>query len=271
MTAINAWAGKDSATVYTDGSWIADDGRLAWIAPKVVPLPHMTAAMVVRGNSQTIHALNSYLPALLTSFDQAVREAGPMMLDPPKDLRAAMGPESFGGWQIMLLGYSEHIASFTGVFMQGTVENGERGWKVEPFMRLVSPLSPDLASHVEPMQSDPGAIEAGGIMDRQRRILNTDPAGVPGYVVGGFCQRTHITREGITTAIVRRWGTRSGSRSIAASATLPTGMTPFAKQRWPAHEGAADRRVHADAAGGPEAAPALPGATPPGRARRPRP
>lgn len=210
MTAINAWAGKDSATVYTDGSWIADDGRLAWIAPKVVPLPHMTAAMVVRGNSQTIHALNSYLPALLTSFDQAVREAGPMMLDPPKDLRAAMGPESFGGWQIMLLGYSEHIASFTGVFMQGTVENGERGWKVEPFMRLVSPLSPDLASHVEPMQSDPGAIEAGGIMDRQRRILNTDPAGVPGYVVGGFCQRTHITREGITTAIVRRWGDAIG-------------------------------------------------------------
>jgi hypothetical protein len=227
MTAINAWAGKDSATVYTDAAWVGPDGRLLWIAPKVVPLPHITAAMVVRGNSQTIHALQSHLPALLTSFDQAVREAGPMMLDPPKDLRAAMGPESFGGWQVMLLGYSEHMGSFAGAFMQGTIENGEPGWKVDPFMRLASPMSDDLAAKVEPMNDDPGPRGAGAIMDRQRRILNTDPAGVPGYVVGGFCQRTHITREGITTTIVRRWPDKIGEPIAGPIKAKGSARDPF--------------------------------------------
>ncbi|MCJ2131581.1 hypothetical protein [Methylobacterium sp. E-045] len=210
MTAINAWAAKDSATVYTDGAWIGDDGRLLWIAPKVVPLPHMNACMVVRGNSQTIHVLQSHLPSLFTSFDQAVRDVGPLILNPPPNLRAAMGPKSFNGWQLMLLGYSEHVGQFAGAFMQGTIEYGEPGWKTEPFVRLLTPLSPDLVAHVEPMHGDPGASEAGAVMDRQRRILNTDPAGVPGYVVGGFCQRTHITREGITTSIVRRWPDKIG-------------------------------------------------------------
>lgn len=210
MTAINAWAEADSATVYTDGAWIEDDGRLLWIAPKVVPLPHITSAMVVRGNSQTIHLLQSYLPGLLTSFDQAVREAGVMMLDPPSQLRAAMGPESFGSWQLMLLGYSDHIGRFAGAFMQGTLENGEAGWKVEPFTRLLSPLSPELAAQVEPMETDSGASEASEIMERQRSIPNTDPAGVTGFVVGGFCQRTCITREGISTTIIRRWEDKVG-------------------------------------------------------------
>lgn len=214
MTAINAWAGKDSATVYTDGAWIADDGRLLWIAPKVLPLPHITAAMVVRGNSQTIHVLNSHLPGLLTSFDQAVRDTGVMMMDPPEHLRAAMGPESFGGWQIMLMGYSETVSGFAGVFMQGTRQNSGADWKVEPFDRLVTPMSPDLAAHVESMEADPGEAEAGAIMERQRHIANADPAGVRGYVVGGFCQRTHITIEGITSRIVARWSDRIGQRLV---------------------------------------------------------
>ncbi|MCJ2043008.1 hypothetical protein MKK58_00340 [Methylobacterium sp. J-078] len=230
MTAINAWAGKDSATVYTDAAWIDGDGKLIFVAPKALPLAHMSAALVVRGSSHQVRAMESYFPSVFTSVDHAFANFSEAMEKVPPPYADSIGPQSMGSWQAVLVGYSDALERFVGVFFRGTKGGLEAGWTTQPFERFLTPESEAFQASVSGIDSDPGPDAAADIMERQRALVGP-VNGVEGnpvvHVTGGFCLRTHITREGISTTIIRRWPDRIGEPLAQRAKAKGSARDPF--------------------------------------------
>lgn len=230
MTAINAWAGKDSATVYSDGAWIDGDGKLIFVAPKVLPLPHMSAALVVRGSSPQVRAMESYFPSVFTSVDHAFANFSEAMEKAPAPYADAVGPHSMGSWQAVLVGYSDALDRFVGVFFKSAKNDPVAGWTAQPFERFLTPESDAFQASVTGIDADPGSDKAADIMDRQRDLVGPIN-GVEGnpvvHVTGGFCLRTHINRSTVTSEIVRRWPYVIGERLAGRSKVKGSARDPF--------------------------------------------
>lgn len=250
MTAINAWAGNDSATVYTDGAWIDGDGKLLFTAPKVVALPHMSAALVVRGASPQVRAMEAYFPAVFTSLDQAFARFGDAMEAVPPAFAEAIGPHTLGSWQAVLVGYSDVMGRFIGVFFSGNKEGPEAGWTGQGFERFLTPESDDFKLSVDGIDADPGPDAAADLMERQRALVGpiNGVAGNPVvHVTGGFCQRTHITRGVVRSYIVRRWPDEIGQRLCAPRKPKGSARDPFRHlDLSPEQDAALRHREHAE-------------------------
>ncbi|PTE07393.1 hypothetical protein [Mesorhizobium helmanticense] len=191
MTAINILKLADSVHLLTDGRVGA--GLAFGTVAKVMPLPHLTAAVATRGPARLLGLMSLMLCAEGTSdFDDLVGELS--------RLQWICGQQG-EPWQVETLA-AEFDVVVAGIGSKGPAaymvsNHGKNGlgepWEVFDIPQVLAtpPVSQSLFDEV--FGADDPLAEMPRLVDAQR----VHPS------IGGFAQLTSITADGISTRIVR--------------------------------------------------------------------
>lgn len=191
MTAINAFTTAGAVHLLTDGLVGAEDvyGTIA----KVMPLPHLNAALATRGPARLLGLMSLVLQAKTSTFADVVHELGRLQ---------AICDELSEPWQVETL-RQEFDLCLVGIGEEGpsirfVSNHGRHGTTpqevLSPQILVTPPVGPELFNRFA--AADDRLAIAVEIIEAQR----ADP------VVGGFAQLTTVTASGIETRIVRHWG-----------------------------------------------------------------
>lgn len=202
MTALNAILRPDAAYVITDGeTW---EGRAgvpgceAVSRPKVLPLPHMNAALASRGSAALLPILYSRIVHLRSTFEEAAAFLGTDLRDTVTGMRQKM--PDLATHDVVLIGWPEMR---DGPECWLAVDHANWGLPSFQAIRVSGVVSPDDGSlaarmggrHVhEDPRFDPEE-EAAALIEAQGAI--------PAACVGAFVQFTTIRRDRIETRIVK--------------------------------------------------------------------
>lgn len=210
MTACNVHITPTKADIYTDGAWLRPDGTLDHVRPKVALLPHLPAVITTQGGSDLLALVAPHFERLFSTFDEMVAGAPAFMREPPEQLRPYL--RSFAVERVFLIGFSEAAGEMQGFYLQSVDVPGLAAWETAEFTISVTPSTPAIAATLrpDPMIDQPHYNLA--LMQQQRGISGDIGNGVFAHAVGGFCQLTTITEDGIETGILVRWPDQVGER-----------------------------------------------------------
>lgn len=178
-------------------------------------MPHLNAVLVMRGASDADAAFQTTIASLFTSFDhlafgleQATRE-----------LMAAR-PDIFDGeipFQLYACGWSEYhnAGRVIGILQGETLEVQDLAGNTSPWgdgiaRRLaLQGISDATSDDFDPVRNGVALMEA------QRAELIVPAGWGACHTVRGFAQLTTITRDCITTRVLKRWPDQIGQRIAA--------------------------------------------------------
>ena len=223
MTAISIIRQRDQIHVLSDGAFYKPDGTLTNIAPKVFPLPHMSAAIAFRGSQRFIKPFYTRMMDCNFNLDN---------LDHLLLVAAMWGREAFDEQEqadydnhadLFLAGYSDARARFESYVMPTHDRYSEtpgfelcRAFELFDLPEVAVTPQPTAREYSAVAWIEPPSTEAFDpvrdgtkLMEAQRLCAgNLDsrvPDGLQGYGVGGFIMLTTITRYSIHQSILRRW------------------------------------------------------------------
>jgi hypothetical protein len=191
---------RDAAHILADGAAVAPDGKIVGAVAKIMPLPHLGAAIALRGDVE----MTAQLPLLGLAHDLAeLRHLGEECL---RTIRAASREAEL------------YVASLEGCFAvtaAGTTEI--ESFALAPADRAICA---DL-SFLYGRTADMVDAEVDGL--KIMEVLRRHPVrGANGAIIrlGGHVQIASVTPAGITTRILRGGPTRSMGRGLAAACSL---------------------------------------------------
>lgn len=201
MTALNAILRADAAYVITDGqTWEGRAGVPSCEAvprPKVLPLPHMNAALACRGSAALLPILYSRIVHLRSTFEEAAASLGTDLQDAVTGMRHKM--PDLASHDVVLIGWPD---TREGPECWLAVDHPK--WGPPPFqpVRVSGLVSPDDGSLAERMggrhvHEDPTfnpETEATALIEAQGAMSH-------GFA-GTFVQLTTIRRNSINARIV---------------------------------------------------------------------
>ncbi len=202
MTALNAILRSDAAYVITDGeTWEGRAGVPGCEAvprPKVLPLPHLNAALASRGSAALLPILYSRIVHLRSTFEEAAAFLGADLQDAVTGMRQKM--PDLATHDVVLIGWPELRE---GPECWLAVDHSKWGPPSFQPLRVSGVVSPDDGSLAERMagrkvHEDPGfdpETEAAALIEAQ--------GAMPKGCVGAFVQLTTIRRDRIETRIVK--------------------------------------------------------------------
>lgn len=202
MTALNVIIQADRVHLISDGAGTGADGKFAHLTHKVVPLPHLSAAVGVRGVQALRNASIDVVSACATSFDGLRANLGPTLRAAFEPHEAAwlkqFGPE-FAKAEIVVAGWSERRGP-TGFVLATSDTNAASGlpaWTpVDIPGAYFSPSNESLSAEFAPLQLDFDEARAVELIERQA-ALRSD--------VGGFVQISTVRRHAIESRILKNW------------------------------------------------------------------
>jgi len=213
MSAINVLIQTDRAHLYTDAAIYQPDGELVGIGPKVRMMPHINAAMAMRGAFLGLAPIAEELSAA-PSFD-ALR-AG--IIDCLKKCAASYahlldqcsaGPD----FEVVIAGISET----TGPSAYLVASHSRYGdpWSIVDLSGLsLTPASDVVHQSVFAIADGRDADQLDPVADGLA-IMEVQRAERSGAYVGGFAQLTTIDADGVHSRIIHRWPDRLGEKVAA--------------------------------------------------------
>ena len=213
MSAINVLIQTDRVHLYTDAAIYQPDGQLSGIGPKVRMMPHINAAIAMRGSFLGLAPIAEELSAA-PSFDKL--RGG--IVDCLKKCVVAYGHLldqcNFGpNFEVVIAGISE-----TGrpvAYLVASHDRHGEPWSIVDLDGLSATPAPDvvhqriydIAAGRNADQLDPVA-DGLAIMEAQR-------AAGEGAFVGGFAQLTTIDADGVHSRVIHRFPDRLGEKVAA--------------------------------------------------------
>lgn len=213
----------------SDGVGLGDDGRVASIAPKVVTLPLLNAAIGIRGDALVGMILMSGIAADWQKFGSydGFRSG---LVDHLKSVisatacvwQAQRGPDCFN-MDIVVAGWSE--TSGPDSYLLWTIEGTPTpAWQIiDTGDVLLTPSSNEIFEDADGLLADPSRTIIDGeliaVAEKQRRYVEPyGPNKIETSLVGGFLQITAITETEIAIRIIHRWPDAIG-KQIGGSAS----------------------------------------------------
>ena len=211
MTAANIFIQQDAVHMVTDGAAVRDDGSIDHICPKVSIMPHIKAAVCVRGTPAALAIFcgemakaDSYdhLKAAITCI---VKDA----FDRYSPALAAVNPNALTA-EIFVAGWSEKSNS-PDAYVMATTDFNQKifpAWKVVPLGGCIVPGGADLERDFSSLPAEFDESRVIELVRRQRESRSPIPGNtshVPPAGVGGFVQLTTVKRKSIETKILKRW------------------------------------------------------------------
>jgi hypothetical protein len=215
MTATNVIVQRDSVHLVTDGAAIDPTGRLAHLLHKVTPIPHLNAAVAVRGTRNMASVVVDAISSGASSYDDLQKRIVDILrgtIDPIRPIWEAKFGRSVMQADVIVAGWSgagphaymlatgDHhgaqLAAWTPLEISGT---------------FFTPTDTQLAADFARLQlefDDNAAVE---LVTRQRAIARQVSTKKMPCGVGAFVQLCTVHETGIETRILHRWPDRVGS------------------------------------------------------------
>ncbi len=197
MTAVNVILRPDVAYLVTDGMTLGN-GIAALPRSKVILLPHLSAALAVRGWPVVLGSMFSIISHRRASFEEAAEGLG-------EDLRAAWEPMAAafpvtGPQEAILVGFP----SDPGAAPRCATAASHDGWGREPYSVAMCKMviSPDDGSLTRRLGRDPYDLAAPFDPEADALALIRAQAAMSGSGVGNFCQLTIVQRNRIEVRLI---------------------------------------------------------------------
>ncbi|SFU67785.1 MULTISPECIES: hypothetical protein [unclassified Methylobacterium] len=202
MTALNAILRPDAAYLITDGESRQSLGGLPGSElaprPKVLPLPHMNAALASRGSAALLPILYSRIAHLRSTFEEAAAFLGTDLQDTVTGMRQKM--PDLAMHDVVLIGWPE---SRDGPECWLAVDHSKWGPPAFEAIRVSGVVSPDDGSLAERMGGREVLEDSTFDPETESAALIEAQGAMPAGCVGAFVQLTTIRRDRIETRIVK--------------------------------------------------------------------
>lgn len=156
---------------------------------KLLPLPHLNAALAVAGNTGLLSILTVRIASSAATFDQVCNEfvAGGLLdeaFENYQGFAAANDVRMLDSQLVAIVGWSAYLNRFRGLLAQR--EAGK--WKTFEFGHLLSPALPD----------DPVPAMLDDLVDVARRQVLQTREQLPGVPIGGRLIAVELTIDAMT-------------------------------------------------------------------------
>ncbi|GJE72154.1 hypothetical protein [Methylorubrum podarium] len=223
MTAMNTIVTPTAVHVSTDGASYLRDGQIVWEGQKVGILAHLPAVIGVRGPSMHVPSIVANVSANFTGFDPLVAAAARLFRAIHEQYGAAMAAqdrahEAHEDAEFVVAGWSEERDRPEAYGVHSHGRNGLKAWTLFEIPGLsISPSDPELIDRLDFLNLETVLtnVEATAlrIMELQRERPFEMESGRATVAAGAFCQLTTLTRSGVTTRILKRWGNKTAPAS----------------------------------------------------------
>jgi hypothetical protein len=225
MTAINVIKQLDCVHIVSDGAVIRSDGRVDHFAQKVTIMPHLSAAVGIRGTPAAANFINAEI-AKATSYSNLkstiVRSVRAVLDVMRPHMESQFGPHVLTA-EIFVVGWS---VDGPDAFILNTSDlnkgSGVPAWTVVNIGGLcLGPSDSTIASDFSRLQVELTDDRLVELLHRQRELRNPlphDPTKEGPRAIGGFAQLTSVRKDSITTRILKRWPDRVGEKIQAIAA-----------------------------------------------------
>ncbi|CAO4155154.1 hypothetical protein LPLAFNJD_LOCUS4373 [Methylorubrum aminovorans] len=201
-------AGFGAVHVLTDGWLRGPEGQVFGTAQKVRILGHLPAVVSGRGPSELPEYFADRARWRFVSFDEAVSNMHETYTIALAQFGTANPQARARPNLILMAGWSEE----RGRPECWVMDSGSEAAGPQQIMNTCAPLSPELIGRLVAMGLSGGMAsfdpsrDGLRVMRAQRDLRFPHPvSGEKQPALGGFCQHTVITADGITTRIVERW------------------------------------------------------------------
>ena len=224
MSALNVFLTPTEAHMFTDGALYEQETAIVrGIGPKTIILPQYNAVIAATG----LYWVSTLLVAAMSglrygSFDELADGLSDLMKKTIEKGASLPGmPSSWGKFEVAVAGWSEKTDAPAAFYLRGYADGQDDAFVTYPATRF---YSPDLSALAQRMDNrflkyrfDPAAPEETGLelMELQRSIRFTFKDGSDRreyYAVGGFCQHSTVTKNSITTKVLKRWSDKIDER-----------------------------------------------------------
>lgn len=210
MTALNCFLTDAAGFMYTDGATYDEStgGHVMGVSSKVLALPHYNAVVGFAGVGWGTTMLALHLAEKRLSGFDALKDAFPMQVkEVVERTREIPGMGDWGATLLMLMGWSETLAAPDAIVVRVSDNDGYTAFQPVKVTAFRHPAADDIPF-------DPQFAERDGLalMEAQRRMelqAIVNPAWL-GHYVGGFCQQTVVTAQGIQIKNLKTWPDRIG-------------------------------------------------------------
>ena len=232
MAAINVIRQRQAVHIVSDGAFCDATGIVCEIGPNAFALPHLPAALAIRGSSHFMPFLVHRLSREARSFDDMLPKIVPAALEVHGSFPMAFGTLGYGtiepDFDIVAVGWSkarDAPASYLVSSQDRPVAQGlaAKAWELVelPDVLIAPPIAENQISAVgwnvpyspESFRPDVDGVALLKAQRLSRREL--DPrSGMRGqvYVVGGFIQLTTVSSHGVNSDVLHWWPDTVGRR-----------------------------------------------------------
>jgi hypothetical protein len=232
MAAINVIRQRQAVHIVSDGVFCDAMGMVCEIGPNAFALPHLPAALAIRGSSHFMPFLVHRLSRECRSFDDMLPKIVPVALEVHMSFPMAFGTLGYGtiepDFDIVAVGWSktrDAPASYLVSSQDRPVAEGlaAKAWDLVelPDVLIAPPIAEKQISAVgwnvpyspESFRPDVDGVALLKAQRLSRRELD-HRSGVRGqvYVVGGFIQLTTVSSHGINSDVLHWWPDKVGRR-----------------------------------------------------------
>ena len=232
MTAINVVRQQRAVHIISDGVFCDNNGIVCEIGPNAFALPHLPAALAIRGATHFMPFLAHRLSRECRSFDDVLAKIVRTAQEVHMSFPMAFGNLGFGSiepdFDLVAVGWSKSRAAPTSYLVSSHDRVVGRGltasaWQLVelPDVLIAPPIAENQISATGwkvPYSADSFRPEIDGLALLKAQRLSRraiDPRfGARGYihVVGGFIQVTSVSSHGVNSEILHRWPDELGRR-----------------------------------------------------------
>jgi hypothetical protein len=213
MTALNVLRQSKAVHIVTDGGRWYGDGSSGPPGAKTWPLPHLNAIFAARGPALLgAGIVLDFINTAGASYDEMKINIAGRVRAACNEFRARWtGPDTAIGLEIVVAGWSESKGADSFI-MTNHSDRGTPPFTIEDIREvLILPATQSILTEFE--AGMPAGIASVDDLDAEReavRILEIQRQ--EKMPVGAFAQITTVTRECITTKILRRWPEQGPAR-----------------------------------------------------------
>jgi hypothetical protein len=232
MAAINVIRQRQAVHILSDGAFCDPTGIVCEIGPNAFALPHLPAALAIRGSTHFMPFLVHRLSRECRSFDDMLGRIVPVAHEVHVSFPMAFGTLGYGSiepdFDIVAVGWSKSrgvpasylVCSHDRAVAQGLAATA---WQLVelPDVLIAPPIAEKQISAVgwevphspESFRPDVDGVALLKVQRLSRRQLDVS-SGMRGevYVVGGFIQLTSVSAHGVSSDVLHWWPDEVGRR-----------------------------------------------------------
>jgi hypothetical protein len=231
MSALNVFLTPDAAHMFTDAAiYEPKNIKIAAFASKVTLLPQFNAAISATGRYSNLMLLSGFIAELeFDNFDHLASDFAQLVKRAVAKTNEIIpnGAEMWGEYTFGLAGWSPKQNAPAFFSVKNSVANGA----AVPATKYYSPSAvfEGVDDSITRFKFDPERPGESGleIMGAQRLkkfpILGGDKYSTY-HAIGGFCQHTIVSRDGISVKVLERWPDKIGSTVMPVMPVKPSSM-----------------------------------------------